>query len=357
MSRAVLLVVRDVETARQLNDWLGQLEFGVTMVANEAMAIDQFSKQAFGLVVFELEGTKLGALGMLARMRELTPGHPVPALGVTGARGAELERLKSFAGHLGVKHFLHAPVDRLRLEKRLVELLGPDALPGDRTAPATAELPSVSDAEEEVATLRFERNTLKRQLAHERLGLSGDASRDDARKAYFELVTAYHAEKTKCRTEEGEMLVDQIQELLRSAYLALRRGSAGRTAESLRTPEKPAAPAPKAAPVARPAPVAPRPVEPAPPPRSKPSPAPLPPEPSIADVRRREVSAGDENPDDLLRLARVASILGDDKMARRLLERVLMLKPNNQEARALMTRRLSARRKGTLSKILEEKLR
>ncbi len=347
MAGTALVVATPSERTSLLTDWLQRMAFEVTVAPNPTAGLEAFQKDVFRLLVAELEPPGLETLSMLARLRELRPGQGTPTVVVTGARGPELDRLRSFASHLDVDAFLHDPIEPQRLRKRLVQALGREV----QEIVVEVAKDAADEIDEHLLTLRFERDKLKGQGLHARLGCAETATRDELRTAYFSLVASFHAERAQCRTEASRALVNEIQELLRESWLGLRRTPGAKPAPRKPGRERRAEPPtePQAAPTA----------EPEAQPGAEPAPEPSvyrdPPKPSVQERHKRRIAAGDEDPADLARLARIASILGDHTMAQRLAQRALELEPKNAMAREVIEHRVRARKKGALRAILDEK--
>jgi len=299
-----MLVVSEPEVCATLHDWLVDLGFDVVVAENGDDAVTRFTREFYKLVIFWFDNDRPDMLRTLGRMRLQTGGRPTTAMAVTGAQGSALGRLRSFSAHLGVTSFLHLPLERSCLIARLAESIG---MPGDeglqQKALDLAE--SLESEQDRLLRLQFELYELSRQPATARLGLESDAGTDEIRQAYFELVTAYHAEGARARTEQARRAVDRIQGVLSESYLALRR----RRREA---PEQDDSQAATSSTIARDL---------------------LARDSSIQAVRRREVLTEEDTAQTLLESARLALVISDYARASRLLRRVLVMQPSSREAR------------------------
>ncbi len=297
-STRILLVVPQSDVRSTLSEWLGELGFEVDAAAPGADAVSAFQRQFYKLVIFGFDSDRPDILKTLGRMRKETGGRPTRAMAVTGASGTALVRLKSFSRYLGVTAFVHTPLDRQALIGSLLTVM---ELPEDGAAPLeTARLETEETEQDRLLRLQFELYELSRQPAFARLGLSAGAAQVEIRRAYFELVAAYHNEAAKARCLQSRRSVERIHTVLSEAYLSARRASNSEQPSADETDSN-------ADEAAR--------------------------DTSIQAVRRREVIESDESVERLLEAARLALVICDYERSARLLRRVLVMRPGQREAR------------------------
>lgn len=341
-----LIVCADTEIVRApLASWLRYLGYELVLSTNGVEMVDHFAEHPASLVMAQLDGAHLAMLGAMARLRELPGGSHVPVLALTAAKDRELARLRSFAQPLGVSGYLPLPIEWRPLVRTLDRFLGapPIGTTGAGMGPPNnaPEQPSPKDVERaHFQRLAGELRLLGAQDAHARLGLPRGVPATLIRETYFSLAEDYHAELQRTTSARCRELVGRIQERLKEAYLSAKRSVVG--AEPTK-PTRQAPPAPKPAPSA---------------PTQRP----------VANTRQKARptvraapepgSKGDARA--LGAVAHLATVLGDRPMAVRLLRKVLVLDPRNEDARQQLEgsrSRTKASGDRTLLAILDEDLR
>ena len=146
-SPQILVVEHDPVSRQRICGFIKQKKACVTIAVNGKQAIEQFSRQAFDLVLMDIHQSRLDGIEVSRRIREIEPyGERIPIVALTAGLSSE-EHTELLGAR--INECLQKPVDMSTLWSSMVKWMAREPM----ASPLPACMPAAADAERPLLTI------------------------------------------------------------------------------------------------------------------------------------------------------------------------------------------------------------
>ncbi|MFT7623585.1 MAG: CheY-like chemotaxis protein [Myxococcota bacterium] len=214
--RSILLIESDASTKLALQQSLGTLGAVVHPFEKAREAMASLSDAPYGLIVLGVSGEDFADLAAVMRIRELPAGRGVPLIAIVPQSRSEQARMRGmlapFAPLAHVARGRNLLGELLTAARKHAQLAAATATTTTPEAPTRVRLAEIRQTYGKLGSLNF----------YDRLGVTATDNAGAIRRAFMQRVQRYRPENVDADTDEGRRMLRGIHEAFGEAYATLR---------------------------------------------------------------------------------------------------------------------------------------